>query len=336
MARVYEAEAISAGLIVAITGAAIVLAETRGVRIVYASFAVHYLVATALIGLATIYRRLGRAPEISLTLMSCAIFVLFTNGGAVLNYLLIRPGSVPIDGMLMRADAALGFDWVSFAGQVSQFGWVARMLGWVYQSSLVQLGAMILVLGLSGRQVTLHRFVLSGLLCSCFSLLIWALAPSFGPSPYVGLSPAVELRLGRVVDPAYAAQLMALLRDGASSIDAHHLIGLIAFPSMHTVMAAMAVWYSRRTIVFWPLAGLNLLMIPAILVHGGHHLVDVFGGLGVFAVVLVWVRRLVPDESDFVPLQVQTAQVQTASGGRLIKIASILPPVLRPNSVPRS
>ena len=76
------------------------------------------------------------------------------------------------------------------------------MLGWVYQSSLVQFGAMILVLGLTGRQVAPHRFMLSGILCSCFSLLIWSLAPSFGPSPYVMLDPAIELRLGRVVDPA--------------------------------------------------------------------------------------------------------------------------------------
>ena len=121
------------------------------------------------------------------------------------------------------------------------------MLGWVYQSSLVQFGAMILVLGLTGRQVVPHRFMLSGILCSCFSLLIWSLAPSFGPSPYVMLDPAIELRLGRVVDPAYAGQLMALLRDGAGTIDANHLIGLIAFPSMHTVMAATAVWYSRGT-----------------------------------------------------------------------------------------
>ena len=331
MARVYEAEAISAGLIVAITGAAIVMAETRGVRIAYASFAVHYLVAAGLLGLAALYRSRNRAPEISLTLVSCAIFVLFTNGGAVLNYQLIRPGSVPIDGLLMRADAALGFDWASFAGQVSQFGWFARMLGWVYQSSLVQLGAMILILGLSGRQVALHRFMLSGILCSCFSLLIWSLAPSFGPSPYVVLSPAIELRLGRVVDPAYAGQLLALLRDGAGTIDSRHLIGLIAFPSMHTVMAAMAVFYSRRTAMFWPLAGLNLVMIPAILVHGGHHLVDVLGGAMLFATVALWVRRLVPGEPSAAPLQ-----VQTASGGRLMRIASMLPPVFRPNNVPRS
>ena len=67
-------------------------------------------------------------------------------------------------------------------------------------------------------------------------------------------------------------------------------------------------------------------MIPAILVHGGHHLVDVDGGLALFAVVAVWVRHLAPDEG----------QVQTASGGRLIKIASMLPPVFRPNRVPRS
>ena len=331
MERVYKAEAICAGLILAITGAAVVMAETRGVRIVYASFAVHYLVAGALLALATLYRRLDRAPRISLTLTSCAIFILFTNGGAVLNYMLIRPGSVPIDGLLIQADAALGFGWARFAGRIAQLGWLAPLLGWVYRSSLAQLALMILLLGFTGRQVTLHRFMLSGILCSCFSLMIWSLVPSFGPSPYVVLDPAVELRLGRVVDPAYAGQLMALLRDGARLIDADHLIGLIAFPSMHTVMAAMAVWYSRRTVMFWPLAMLNLLMIPAILVHGGHHLVDVFGGLALFVFVAGWVRHLVPDGRASA-----SPQVQTASGGRLIKIASILPPVFRPNSVPRS
>ena len=40
-------------------------------------------------------------------------------------------------------------------------------------------------------------------------------------------------------------------------------------------------------------------------------------------VALVW-TRLAP------------RQAQTASGGRLIRIASMLPPVLRPNKVPRS
>ena len=314
MARVYEAEAIATGLIVAVTGAAVVIAESRGVRIDYASFAGRYLVAAALVGLAAFYRFRDRTPAISLTLASCAMFVLFTNGGAALNYLLIRPGSVTIDPMLMRADAALGFDWASFAGQVSQTGWFAQMLGWVYQSSLVQLGAMILVLGLSGRQVALHRFMLSGILCSCFTLLIWSLAPSFGPSPYVMLAPDVEAQLGRIVDPAYAGQLLALLRNGAGTIDADRLIGLIAFPSMHTVMAAMAVCYARRTALFWPLAALNLLMIPAILVHGGHHLVDVLGGLALFALVWLWVRRLVPGDAP-----AALPQVQTASGGRLIR-----------------
>ncbi|QGN55965.1 phosphatase PAP2 family protein [Novosphingobium sp. Gsoil 351] len=331
MARVYEAEAISGGLILAVSGAAIVLAQARGVYLDYVSFAPHYLVAAALIGLATTYRRLGRAPQISMTLMSCAIFVLFTNGGAVLNYLMIHPGSATIDPLLIRADAKIGFDWGAFAAAVSRLGWAANALGWVYKSSLIQLAAMILILGFSGRQVALHRFVLTGVLCSCFSIMIWSLAPSFGPSLYATLSPAVESRLGRVVDPVYTAQLRALLHDGVRTIDANSLIGLIAFPSMHTVMAAMAVWYARRTAIFWPLAILNLAMIPAILVHGGHHLVDVLGGLALFAMVAWRVARLVPDE----PLA-PALQVQTASGGRLIRIASILPPVFRPNSVPRS
>jgi hypothetical protein len=331
MARTYEAEAISWGLIAAVTGASIVLAETRGVHLVYASFATHYLVAAALTCLALVYRHLDREPEISLALMSCAIFILFTNGGAVLNYMLMRPGSMSIDPLLVRADALLGFDWATFAQWVAHFGWPARALGWIYQSSLPQLCLMILFLGFTARQAALHRFMLTGILCSCFSVMIWSLAPSFGPSPYVALSPTVEAQLGRVVDPAYAAQLLTLFHDGARTIEADKLIGLIAFPSMHTVMAAMAVWYARRTVVFWPLLVLDLAMIPAILVHGGHHLVDVLGGLALFVAVAWWVGRLVPAGA---PLSYP--QLHTASGGRLIRIASMLPPVFRPNSVPRS
>lgn len=50
-------------------------------------------------------------------------------------------------------------------------------------------------------------------------------------------------------------------------------------------------------------------------------------------------KRVQGDESGDVGWQTETVtppQVHTASGGRLIRIASMLPPVFRPNSVPRS
>lgn len=321
---VHKAEAICAGLILAITGAVLVIGQTRGVRIDLASFAPRYLLAAVMLGIAAAYRRRRRAPRISLTLTSCALFVLFTNGGAVLNYMLIPRGATPIDPLLIRADAALGFDWASFARWVSGLNGAGAALSYVYQSSLFQLAGLILLLGFGGHRVALHRFMLVGMLGSLASIAIWSLAPSIGPGAM--LDSAVELRLHRVLAADYTRQMFALLRDGPRVVSANALLGLISFPSMHTVMAAMAVAYSRRTFAFWPLALLNALMLPAILIHGEHHLIDVVGGLALFVVVAAWVRRLVPDED----------QVQTASGGRLIRIASILPPVFRPNSVPRS
>ena len=42
--------------------------------------------------------------------------------------------------------------------------------------------------------------------------------------------------------------------------------------------------------------GVNLLMVPATLVHGGHHLVDLLGGVAVFAACLWLAHRAVPEE----------------------------------------
>lgn len=197
----------------------------------------------------------------------------------------------------------------------------------------MQLAALILLLGFTGRQVALHRFLLTGVFASCLSIFVWFLAPSFGPSAYTLLDPAIDMRLGRVVDAQYGAKLLSFAQYGPDVIAGDRLIGLIAFPSMHTVMAAMSVWFTRRTPLFWPCVTLNLLMFPAILVHGGHHLVDIFAGLGVFALALWVACRLVRENAA---PAVNEDQLQVASGGRLIRMASMLPPVLRPNSVPRS
>ena len=108
---------------------------------------------------------------------------------------------------------------------------------------------------------------------------------------------------------------MRCLRAGPRIVDANHLLDLISFPSMHTVMAAMAVAYSRRTFAFWPLVVLNTLMVPAILIHGEHHLIDIFGGLALFAITWAWVRVLVPGEATSLPALRSTPLRAAGSSG---------------------
>lgn len=296
--KMHRAETLAAALTAIVFALALSLSAVRGFRIDFASFAMPFVVAAAMVLVAGYYRASGRSHNIALAMASCAVFILFTNSGAALNYALLPTTSPVIDDLLYRIDAAIGFDWASFSGWVANYPSASFFLRWVYQSSLPQLALVILLLSFTGRQVEVHRFMTVGILASCLSLLVWTLWPSFGPSTFVQLDPAIDARLGRVVNAEYGRRLLDLSRHGPAIISGEGMMGLIAFPSMHTVMAAMTVWFTRRTTAFWPCLALNSAMLPAIVVHGGHHLVDIIAGAMVFAAALWAAYRVVPRRTD--------------------------------------
>jgi membrane-associated phospholipid phosphatase len=87
------------------------------------------------------------------------------------------------------------------------------------------------------------------------------------------------------VGPDYGAQLVELGRHGATYLSPRNVLGVIGFPSFHTVMAAMSAFFLLRIRLYAvPFLILNALMVPAILIQGGHNLADVIGGLVVYAV----------------------------------------------------
>ncbi|GAA2819015.1 PAP2 superfamily protein [Aminobacter aminovorans] len=63
-------------------------------------------------------------------------------------------------------------------------------------------------------------------------------------------------------------------------VNSLQVTGLIGFPSFHTVLGLMAlivVWPYR--IVRYFVLVLNVFLAPAILIHGGHNLVDMIAGV---------------------------------------------------------
>ena len=58
-------------------------------------------------------------------------------------------------------------------------------------------------------------------------------------------------------------------------------------------MAAMSVWFvPRHRLVMAVILPVNFVMLLAVLVQGGHHLADVFGGLIAFVIVCAASARL--------------------------------------------
>lgn len=256
-----------------------------------------FLLAIGAIALGAAYRRSGRNEGIALATIACGIFILFTVAGSVFNYLLFPLAQPTIDPLLAALDARAGYSWPHFVEAVAAMPPVGPALAMVYMSSLPQMVAVIVLLGFTRRELALDRFLLTGIAGACLSIAIWWSAPSFGPSVLYPIEDEVARSAWLVVGPAYGAELERLALEGPRLISPDNVLGVIAFPSFHTVMACMAVWFTRQTRLRVPFLLVNLAMMPAILAHGGHHLVDIAGGIGVFLVALGLATALAPARS---------------------------------------
>jgi hypothetical protein len=290
--RLHAAEHLSVAVIAILYAANLMIAHATDRVVLWNEWRGMYLIGLVIGLLGTVYRLTRRSEAVALSLLAITIMIFFTHAGGIFNHLLFPLQRPLIDSVLFAWDAWLGYDWVAFVEFVALWPALGRVLGHVYDSSLWQLLLVILVLGFSERAVQLHRFLLVGVLGGCTTILFWWLAPSFGPAAHLEVTDEVARSIRLRVDAQYGAALNRLAVEGLAVIRPESIMGVIAFPSFHTVMACMAVWFSWATRIFWPMALLNTAMIPAILSHGGHHLVDVFGGVAVFLAVW-WLATLV-------------------------------------------
>jgi PAP2 superfamily len=242
------------------------------------------MTGAAAVAIGQFYRRFRHNEGIALASTAAGLFIVFTIVGSVFNYLLLPIQGERIDPLLMHIDAQLGYSWSGLVTWTSQHPPIGALLQYVYLSSMPQLIIVILVLGFSGRRDDLHRFLLTGLIAALITIGFWGFFPSSGPAAWEDLPKEVLAALPTVVGPGYGAELNRLAAEGVKYITPKEVLGLIAFPSFHTVMALLSVFFMARFRKAMPVfVALNMLMLPAILVHGGHHLVDLLGGAAAFA-----------------------------------------------------
>lgn len=143
----------------------------------------------------------------------------------------------------------------------------------------------------SGRCQEVYRFCFATAVGALIAILIWAIIPSLGAKSIYWLSPAVQHRLVVEVTCDYGRELVGLLHNGPGFISPRDIRGLIAFPSYHAALALLAIWYARSiSWLRWPALLLNLLVMVSAPVQGGHHLIDIFGGILVGALSILAVR----------------------------------------------
>ena len=291
----FSAEWLLLGLVALISLAAFVSATLAHQAVDWMSFFPAFGASLALMGIGVYIRATRHMPRMALGTIGFAVFMSFTGSIAIFIFTLFPLVHPLIDTQLIALDARLGFSWVSFVDIVASFKLTGTGLRYVYLSILPQVVGVIILLAFLNRPVALHRFLSVGIVCMIATVGFWWLFPSVGPAAYGMVSTAAQDNIQLIANSDYGADMRRFAAQGVDVITLSEIAGVIAFPSFHMVMTCMVLWFTRQTWAFYPLLAVDFAMPLATVVHGGHHLVDVFGGVIAFAICLYVVTRLLPE-----------------------------------------
>jgi membrane-associated phospholipid phosphatase len=224
----------------------------------------------------------GGAVE-GIFLMSFAALI-----GLLACYAAAAGGAPLVDAQLVRIDRWLGYDWVAYAKFCAAHPWLLQSMRLAYSTNLTQPAVIGAILYMSSRAARFEKFVLANIICVLVTALVFLLFPATTAWSFQGQE-ALATRILPDLPISTNSWLGDLMQIRAGS--GRHLTrlaGIVAFPSFHcasAILNAWAVWPVRRLRLAF--MALNLLMIAATPVIGGHYLADLIGGALVAVLTIV-------------------------------------------------
>ena len=191
-----------------------------------------------------------------------------------------------------RADALLGFDWgaahrweVAHPGLIPLARAAYASIGWT---------PLVLIAGLAagGHVDHLRCFLAAYAIALTLTVALFALCPIRSAIlHFLGARPDYMPFVGI----KQAAAIDALRTGAMRTLTFGDLTGLVGFPSFHAASGVLFIWGSRpMPRLHGPILAVNVMMIAATPMEGGHYLVDVLGGLLVATLAAMLVHDRVP------------------------------------------
>jgi hypothetical protein len=264
-------------IIFAAASIAVALDAAYRVRISLSGFA---MVGLALAGLLYLSRKWWEREGMTRACDALGTVAVMTIGGlccGAIAMLELRLGFPTADGLLHRADLALGIDGVQVATELARHDLFYQLLAPIYNFTLELFLVSLVVLSLKNDRVEAWRAAfgfVGTLLTTCIvaafipakGLVNWASPMLMDHLPTSFLAHFNEFYFG--ADPVLRLQV----------ID-----GVITFPSFHAVVGFLvfSMWRTRRMARI--AAGIWLVLELLSTVAGGHYLIDLIGGFGIWA-----------------------------------------------------
>jgi membrane-associated phospholipid phosphatase len=262
-------------------------------HLAWASFGV-VAIAGALLYAAGSFYSARKEQRLASALLCTAQFVLFPALAAPLSYV-VASAALPLwDQTFASWDRDLGLDWMGWLSTMNNHPGLHAIFAAAYSSFLPQAAVVILVLGLAGHLLHLRLYILSFIFAALITIAISALMPAQGVWGYFHLTPSNYPNITPVTQQLHL-KIFDGLRDGTfRELVARGAEGIITFPSLHTAGAWLfifAIWPVRY--LRWIFLLLNLTMIGATPVDGGHYFSDVIAGTATAVVCWIVAGRIV-------------------------------------------
>lgn len=228
--------------------------------------------------LAWFYGCIRRDERIATLTHMIAVTLAFTAVTMILSYIMVGLKNPLIDSYLIEFDRSLGFDWPSIYASIKVQPALYIGLKLIYLSLVPQMILLLLLFNFNGQFERAWElqwlFFLICLGCILFSG-IWPAAGAFS---------AFHTQLSE----PYVKEFAALRAGTLTIIGKDGVQGVIQFPSLHTALAVLYIYSVRGCRYLFPLMLiLNLLVIVATPVIGGHHFADLLGGATLAVTVIL-------------------------------------------------
>jgi membrane-associated phospholipid phosphatase len=227
-----------------------------------------------------------------------AYLIAYTLLGAILSYVGTSLNLPLLDAQFARADAALGFDWLTALELTDRWTLLGTLLRAAYFMCMPQIIAVFLILSATRQLTRLADFIFLFMTTSLAIVVLSSLLPAAGA--FVYHNPPASLRdvVGHDAGLWHLRHFEALRSGAMRAIDPAAIEGLVTFPSFHAALAAITAWAFWRTrYLAYPALVLNAIVTVSAVPVGGHYLIDIVAGLAIAAVaiaVVAWRRGALP------------------------------------------
>jgi membrane-associated phospholipid phosphatase len=281
-------------LAIGATAGAVLIASTLGpFQIEWLSFWKPALVSGLLIVMSWFYSTIRKDAALAEALIRAAQVIAFAAVAAPLSYVAASAAFPLWDSELAALDQRFGFDWMTWLAAMNAAPLLHRILAFAYLSFAVQTTAVVVLLAALGHVLRLRVFMLSFVLTTLVTIAVSTVMPAQGAWGYLHLSLADSPTIVPVTRDLHLAVFFGL-RDGTF----RHLVaegaeGIISFPSLHAALGLLFL------LALWPVkyigriaALLNIAMIAATPVDGGHYFSDAAAGLTIALLSWIAVQRV--------------------------------------------